>query len=133
MENIQIKNRSQTPIKEFLENHEYHVNQVQDEVWVVTRDEVEVYLKKEDNILFFEVDLGKTGGLSSEAFYRDLLVLNTKILPVSLGVDSQEKEERLILLESREVSNLDDNEILSVFEAMEIAVHKVEALLQKHI
>ncbi len=133
MKGINIKCRTQLPLREFLEGQDYIISPVQEDLWQVTRDQLEVYLKKEGEILFFEVDLGSTQGLDSKKFYQDLLILNTKILPVSLGVDHSGDEERLILIESREIKNLDDNEILSVFESLAIAYHKVEYLLSQHI
>lgn len=133
MKGINITSRSQTPLKDFLEGHDYLVTPMGEGLWQVTREDLDVFLKLEGSMLYFETDLGSTQGIAAEAFYRDLLVLNTKILPVSLGIDHSGEEERLILIESRETANLDDNEILSVFESLAIAYHKVEHMLSIYI
>ena len=69
-------------------------------------------------------------GVASELLYFKLLDLNTEILPVSVGIDlTKEDDPRLVLVESREVSNLDENELLSVFNAFELACDRVETVL----
>lgn len=134
MKKINISSKQHSPLKDFLEEHDYIVKEIKPDIWEVSRDQLEVFLKKESNTLFFEIDLGDVASLDSKEFYRELLELNTKILPVSLGVaKSQGNQDRLILIESRETDNFDDNEILSVFEALEIACHKVESLLNRFI
>jgi hypothetical protein len=134
MENINIINRQNISLKDFLESHDYLVKKIKKDIWKIVRDDLEVFLKSETNIIFFEIDLGITDSIASKKFYQELLELNSKILPVSLGIDRNTTEqERLILMESRETENLDANEILSVFEALEIASLKVENLLTKFI
>jgi hypothetical protein len=60
--------------------------------------------------------------------------LNTEILPVSIGINSTNASDpRLVLVESRETENLDDNEMLNVFTALEIAVDKVEGVLKEYL
>jgi len=60
--------------------------------------------------------------------------LNTEILPVSIGIDTtDESDPRLVLVESRECVNMDRSELLSVFDALEIAVDKIEGLLSEFV
>ena len=65
--------------------------------------------------------------------YFKLLDVNTEILPVSVGINTTNGDNRLVLVESREYEHLDDNEILSVFDAFELAVDKIEALLTEFV
>ena len=82
----------------------------------------------------FEIYLIFGNRSQSKDFYFKLLDLNTEILPVSLGINSANPDDpRLVLVESREISNLDENEVLSVFDSLELATDKVEELLQKEL
>jgi hypothetical protein len=93
-------------------------------------DEVPVFLNITGNTIFFEVDLGSLQGIGSENLYFNLLNLNTEILPVSFGINNSNAEDpRLVLTESREIQDLDDHELLSVFDALELAVDKAEQIL----
>jgi hypothetical protein len=72
--------------------------------------------------------------MASADLYVKLLELNTQVLPVSFGIDNtQEEDPRLVLVESREFSDLNDDEFLSVFDALELAVDKAENLLSNYI
>jgi hypothetical protein len=63
-----------------------------------------------------------------------VLDLNTEIQPVSAGIDTSNPDDvRLVLVESREASTLDDNELLAVFDAMELAVDRLEVLIQENL
>ncbi|MEY3897008.1 MAG: hypothetical protein RLZZ214_2529, partial [Verrucomicrobiota bacterium] len=56
--------------------------------------------------------------------------LNTEILPVSAGLDTSHPEDRrLVLVESRETGDLSDQELLAVFDALELAVDRVTEIL----
>lgn len=135
LETVSIKTSREASLGEYLETLDFFVENVTDHVTKVTREgEQPVYIHKDGNNLYFEVDLGGIAGVGSQDLYFDLLNLNTTILPVSVGIDSTDADDpRLVLVESREVTNLDDNEVLSVFNALELACDKVEEILAKHI
>lgn len=135
LDSVDVKTDRALPLTEFLEGQDFAVEHLENNVYQVTRDgELPVFLNQEGQSLYFEVDLGNVSEWSSEALYKSLLDLNTEILPVSIGIDTTNDEDpRLVLVESRETSNLDDNELLSVFNALELATDKVEKLLGEHI
>ncbi len=130
---ITIRSTQKSSLKELLELHDYLVEEVQEGLYKVVRDAVEVFVSIQDKNIFFQLEVGNLKDLEDQAIYKDLLNLNTEILPVSLGLDTTSNDARLVILESRETENLDENEILTVFEAMEIALFKVENLLKKYI
>ncbi len=135
LDSIDVKTDRAIKLSEFLGSMDFTVEELENGVSQVTREgELPVFLKVEGPTLYFEVDLGNISEWGSEELYFQLLDLNTEILPVSIGVDRTNPEDpRLVLVESRESRNLDDNELLSVFNAMELATDKVESLLSKHI
>lgn len=120
---------------DFLLDQGFIVEEMEGEVLSVKRPgELPIFISLNRSSLFFEVDLGNISAFADKEFYYKILDLNTEILPVSVGIDSTNSDDpRLVLVETREIANLDDNEILSVLDAMEIAVDKVEELLSKYV
>jgi len=129
--NLHVLKRGATPLVAFLEDNDFLVEQVTDSVLKATHfNELPVYVHFKNESLYFEVDLGSTKGIASQALFEKLLDVNTEILPVSVGINSAAPDDpRLVLVESRESSNLDENEVLSVFNALEIATDKIEQIL----
>ncbi|MBD3314990.1 MAG: hypothetical protein GF344_04330 [Chitinivibrionales bacterium] len=130
-----VTTKQKVPLSDFLLDKGFQLEQADENVVKIQREgELPVFAHINDNILFFEVDLGNISEFSSTELYFKMFDLNTEILPVSLGIDSTNKNDpRLVLVESREVDNLDDNEVLSVLNAMELATDKVEELLSNYI
>ena len=135
LDKIRVRSGGDSSLLAFLEQHDFEVTQVTDAVVKVTRfEELPVFIHVEGETLYFEVDLGGVEGLDSRDLYFRLLDLNTEILPVSVGVDTANPEDtRLVLVESRESQNLDENEVLSVFDALEIATDKVADVLSEYV
>ena len=135
LETINITTDRSLPLSQFLQDQDYTVEQIDENVCQVTRDDdLPVFVQTNGKSLFFEVDLGNVSEYASQDMYFQLLNLNTEILPVSIGVDSTNPQDpRLVLVESREANNLDDNELLSVFNALEIATDKVAGVLSGFI
>ncbi|HUV07247.1 MAG TPA: CesT family type III secretion system chaperone [Spirochaetia bacterium] len=134
-EKIRVRQNLETPLLDFFQVHSFFVEQVTDKVLRVNRTgEVPVFLNVDEKTVYFEVDLGNIAGFANEELYFKLLDLNTEILPVSVGINSTKKADpRLVLVESREVKNLDENELLTVFAALELAVDKVEEVLSEYL
>ena len=132
---IKVKETRHLSLSDFLDSRGYGSEFVSDEVLKVSNDgDIDVFVHSDGKTLFFELEVGEVNDIESKELYAKLLQLNTEILPVSVGLDnSVGGTERLILVESREAANLDDNELLSVFEAMEIAAVKVEVALDAFI
>ena len=136
MTNIQVNVQKSTEFVEFLRTYGFDVEPLDSSVLKVSREgELPVYISVGEESLYFEVDLCPLSSLQvSEAFFYKLLDLNTEILPVSAGIDSSNPDDvRLVLVESREASNLDDTELLAVFDALELAVDRLEALLEDNV
>ncbi len=132
MEEIPIRSTKKANMLEFLELREFLVEELGEGIYKVTRDdELPVFLRIGDGNIFFEVDLGNIDAIASQDLYFQLLDLNTVILPVSLGIDSSNRDDpRLVLVERRETSDLCDEELLCVFDALELAVDRAAEVLQ---
>lgn len=129
---ITVYSKREEGLERFLNMNNFQVETLEENILRVQReDELPVFLNITESTIFFEVDLGALKGLGNEAFYFELLQLNTEILPVSFAINNSHPEDpRLVLNESREVTDLDDHELLSVFDALELATDKAETLLQ---
>lgn len=132
MKAVNIHIRKEEDLPRFLNMNNFQVEDLGDEIYRIQReDELPVFLKVTDEALFFECDLGSLSGIGTEKLYFDLLNLNAEILPVSFAINgSNEEDPHLVLVESRETTDLDDHELLSVFDAIELAVDKAEQLLK---
>ena len=135
MSDILIRDLRYSTLEDFLNENDFFVEKASENIFKINRShEQPVYLNRQDNTLYFSVDLGSIKGLGSENLYFKLLDLNTEILPVGIGIDTtDEAGPRLVLVESRECVNMDRNELLSVFDALEIAVDKIEGLLSEFV
>ena len=135
MSNIQVHIRKSEEFTRFLTLNDFDVEDLGEGVYRVARsDELPVFVNITDNNVYFEVDLGNISEIASKDFYFKLLDMNTEILPVSFGMNSTNADDpHLVLVETRETGDLNDNELLSVFDALELAVDKAEVLLAKYL
>jgi len=131
MKNILIKLQREDELTRFLEANGFAVEDLSNDVFRVQRqDELPVFLKVDNAQIYFEVDLGNIDSIISQDLLVSLLMLNTEILPVSVGLDSSHPEDRrLVLVESRETGDLSDHELLAVFDTLELAVDRVTEIL----
>ena len=131
MSDIIVKANQEEDLTTFLQLNNFEIEDLGEGVYLATReDELPVFLKADSGTLFFEVDLGNIDDLGATDKLFDILDLNTEVLPVSFGINnSNPGDTRLVLLESRQTANLNDNELLGVFVALELAVDRAEALL----
>lgn len=120
---------------QFLELHDYIVDRIGDNIHKITReDELPVFVSVQDNNIYFEVDLGNVSQIADKDFYFHLLDMNTEILPVSFGINNTNPDDpRLVIVESRETGDLCDQELLAVFDALELAVDRAETFLSGYI
>jgi len=130
-----IASRKETDIVTFLEFNEYDVEKINDTILRVSRpEELPVFVSINDNNMYFEVDLGDINSVADKDLLFKLLDLNTEILPVSFGINNSNPDDpRLVLVESRETGDLNDQELLAVFDALELATDKAEILLAEYI
>ncbi|PAY99998.1 MAG: hypothetical protein CAK90_07765 [Spartobacteria bacterium AMD-G4] len=131
MKNILIKLQRDEELARFLESNGFTVDDLSTNVLRVQReDELPVFLKVDDKQIYFEVDLGNIDSIISQDLLVSLLALNTEILPVSIGLDTSNPDDRrLVLVESRETGDLSDQELLAVFDALELAVDRATETL----
>ncbi|MBG7607968.1 MAG: hypothetical protein IZT59_08090 [Verrucomicrobia bacterium] len=130
-----IKLQREEELPRFLQTHGFHVEDLGSNVFQVIRgEEIPVFLKLDDKQIYFEVDLGPAAQVANLEFYTKLLDMNTEVLPVSFGLDTSNPEDtRLVLVESRETGDLCDQELLAVFDALELAVDRVTPLINEAI
>jgi len=135
MQNVTIAVKQESSLNHFLQANGFTVEELGNDICRVQReDEIPVFLKLSEGQIYFEVDLGNISTIADASLYFTLLDMNTEILPVSFGINNTNaKDPRLVLVESRETGDLCDNEILSVFDALELAVDKAETLLSEKI
>ncbi len=131
---VLVRQVSEINLQNFLESHDYLVHEVKPNIYKISRDQIDVFLIVEEKNIFFELEVGDLAEIEGLEIYQEILNLNTEVLPVSFGLDTKtNNSKRLLILESRERENLDENEILSVFESIEIALFKIQKLLTKYI
>ena len=135
MKEVYVDSCKQAELAQFLEMSNFMVEDLGGAVYKVTReDELPVFLSVDEKTVYFEVDLGNFSKFADRDFYFRLLDMNTEILPVSFGINNTNPDDpRIVLVESRETGSLNDHELLSVFDAMELAVDKAEVLLNSYI
>jgi len=132
---VRIATRRDEDLVTFLELNGFEVEEINKNLMRVTRPgELPVFVNITDNVMYFEVDLGNVSGFASKELYFKLLDMNTEVLPVSFGInDTNPDDPRLVLVESRETDDLSDQELLAVFDALELALDRAEGLLKKYM
>lgn len=130
-----VKTKQQLELAAFLQQSGFSVEELGNQVFRVQREqELPVFLKLDERQIYFEVDLGNVQGIITTNLLLELLELNTEILPVSVGYDtSNPQDPHLVLVESRETGDLCENEVLAVFDALELAVDRVSDILANYI
>ncbi len=135
MSGVLIATRKTEELMPFLELRGFSVEQIGDNICKVTREnELPVFVSVYDSNMYFEVDLGNISAFASKDLYFKLLDLNTEILPVSFAINNSNPDDpHLVLVESRITVDLSDQELLAVFDALELATDKAEAVLNDFI
>lgn len=135
MKNIIVRTTENVNLVDFLFEHDYAVEEVSEVVFQVKKSgEIPVFVSVEGLNMYFEMDLGNIDEIADKDLYFKLLDLNSEILPVSIALNSTNKDDiRLVIVESREIQNIDDNEILSVLSSLELAADKIEILLEDYL
>lgn len=132
---ISIHTERTHALEDFLSFNDFQVDDLGEGVLRVARDtELPVYLTLAAATLYFELDVGELAKLETGDLYFELLSANTEIRPVSFAINnSNPNDPRLVLVESRETGDLSDQELLSVFDALELAAEKAESILGKYL
>ena len=142
MQKITVHATKEFDLLGFLAAQGFEVEVLTDNVFKITRDDdLPVFLSHNSGSLYFEVDIANVDdALRSDhpqgdfAIMEEFLDLNTEVLPVSFGINSTDPaDRRLVLVESRVTGDLSDQELLSVFDALSIAVDKAEKVLASRL
>ena len=128
---VKIKGHFEVELVELLHAYHFYVDEMEANVYLVRRgDELPVFVSAKEETLYFEVDLGEFNDVRSDELMFKLLDLNTEILPVSFGINNANPDHpRLVLVESRISVDLQQEELLAIFDALELATDKAEELL----
>jgi uncharacterized protein YjfI (DUF2170 family) len=132
---VTIATRRESELISFLKLNDFGVEEISENILRVTHhQELPVYISVNGNNMYFELDLGNISSFADKDLYFKLLDMNTEILPVSFAINNTNPEDpRLVLVESRETGDLSDQELLAVFDALQLAVDKAEAVLSGYI
>ena len=136
MKEIYVRRMEKINIIQCLLENDYIVKE-EDGIYLVElkdKNNSKVVMIVEDETLFVQLDLVSTKVLKEDiSLYKKLLDLNTEILPVSLAIDSTNPEDaRIVINESLAIKSLDDNELLKVFETMELNLEKIFNILLQY-
>jgi uncharacterized protein YjfI (DUF2170 family) len=128
---VEVAIRKSQAFDEFLTLNGFGVEDFGGGNFAVTREgELPVMVNVTEGVIRFQVDLCPTSAIDSKDTYFKLLDLNTEVVPVSFGIDSTDSDNpRLVITESRLVSDLNDEELLGVFDTLELATDRAEELL----
>ncbi|MBI1292687.1 AAA domain-containing protein [bacterium] len=81
--------------------------------------------------LYFQSEAGQVPPAVARHIYRELLALNTQILPLSIGLDRGSAEmHRLLVLESRDRSIMSREELSTILRAFHSAVQATRSLVR---
>lgn len=137
MENVSVRRIENVKLEEILLENGYLLQKEGDVYTVELKDasSSKAIMILEEQILFVQLDIIGTNFVNeSMDFYKKLLDLNTEILPVSLALDTTDPDnERIVINESLDITNLDENELLNVFEAIELSLKRVFNLIKEYI
>ena len=131
MNEVYVSTERSDGLVEFLQLNSFVVNELDSGILEVVRgDELPVFLHVDNNTLYFEVDLGAVASIASKELYEALLDANTSIQPVCFALNSSNPDDmRLVITESHLVADLSDQELLGVFDALELAADTAETIL----
>lgn len=100
-------------------------------------DGLTIFAVIDDTQVEFMVDLCGVGDLDEgnlEEIYERILDQNTEILPCCFGIDSDDpNDKRIVLVDSLATANLDDNELLLALDSLAVNIITAHDLLSPYI
>ena len=128
---------SKAEIISFVEQQGY-TTENQDPLLVLQdEDGLTIFAVIDDTQIEFMVDLcgvSDLDGLKLEEIYEKILDQNTEILPCCFGIDSDDpNDKRIVLVDSLATDNLDDNELLLALDSLSVNVITAHDLLSPYI
>jgi hypothetical protein len=132
-----VRQHNAKNIKDLLIENSYLVEEQEEGfLWITLSDyDAQIAVVEQEQSIFFQMDIIGINELKEEVeLYKTLLDLNTEILPISLAIDStNEENKRLILTESLETENLDENELLKIVETFELSLPAVFKVIKENL
>ena len=136
LENLKVRQIVNYGVLEILLDNGYNCEIKSEDLMLVTLKEIDtkVILIKEGDTLIIQQELVGIKELAEDIkLYKELLDFNTEILPVSIAIDSTNEENpKLVINESLNIENMDSDELIRVFEAIEIHMPKVVNIIKKY-
>ncbi len=121
-------------MRRFLESMGYAVEEVERTLFRINREnKTPTYFRILEDRFYVQARVGNVNHELNGKFYEELLDLNTKILPVSIGIDrSQSGENVLMVIESREGSSLTKNELGTILRSLDHGCAEAKSLLEQY-
>ena len=130
------KLNTKTGITTFLSSQGYNITD-RGAVLLLENDELNIGSLITNEQIEFVIDLCGINDLDKnklQEIYEKILDENTEILPSSFGIDSgNPQDQRLVLVDSLAMENLDENELLLTLDALALNVIDAYDLLEKYL
>ncbi|MDE0297890.1 MAG: CesT family type III secretion system chaperone [Candidatus Poribacteria bacterium] len=128
---------SKADIVSFVQEQGYTTQDKDPLLILQDEDGLTIFAVIDDSQVEFMVDLCGVGDLDEgnlEEIYERILDQNTEILPCCFGIDSDDSnDKRIVLVDSLATENLDDNELLLALDSLAVNVITAHDLLSPHI
>ena len=128
---------SKADIVSFVQEQGYTAQDKDPLLILQDEDGLTIFAVIDDAQVEFMVDLCGVGDLDEgnlEEIYERILDQNTEILPCCFGIDSDDpNDKRIVLVDSLATENLDDNELLLALDSLAVNVITAHDLLSPHI
>ena len=129
--------RTKSDIISFVQEQGYTIRERDSLLILQDRDGLNIFSVIDDDQIEFMLDLCGVNDLDTsklEEIYERILDQNTEILPCGFGIDSDDSDnKRLVLVDSLALENLDDNELLLALDALGVNVITAHDLLSPYL
>ena len=124
-------------ITDFLQDKGYIATERDSLLVIQDEDGVNIFAIIDESQIEFMVDLCGLNQLNQkklEEIYEKILDANTEMLPSGFGIDSDDPDDkRVVLVDSLAVGNLDENELLLSLDALTVNVATAHELLLPYL
>ena len=121
----------------FVQEQEYTTQDKDPLLILQDEDGLNIFAVIDESQVEFMVDLCGVNDLDAtnlEEIYERILDQNTEILPCCFGIDSDDpNDKRIVLVDSLATENLDDNELLLALDSLAVNVMTAHDLLSPYI
>lgn len=128
---------TKSEIVSFVQEQGYTTQEKDPLLILQDEDGLNIFAVIDDTQIEFMVDLCGVNDLDAtnlEEIYERILDQNTEILPCCFGIDSDDpNDKRIVLVDSLATENLDDNELLLALDSLAVNVITAHDLLSPYI